>query len=225
MILRLLTEHGPWEGIKGRNQEVIRFQTTAHTLALVLGLLGTGSDHMKAYLESRGDRGRLDEIFKAGESQDFLSNQTQVFAWNGKESPMQSRRQKTGFRATTDRIQNAGIAFVPGSPHGADLSGGLLVLGYHCSLPVGQATITLKPEAAGDKHGLIPTEIFTSFDATGTEAREISIPLPATPGLARIKELVITFGPASQNQPLDLNIGALEVKPISAPSRAGNSTR
>ena len=54
LMSKLLTDHGPWEGFKGSNQEVIRFQTTAHTLALVLGLLGTGSDHMKAYLESKG---------------------------------------------------------------------------------------------------------------------------------------------------------------------------
>src|SRR5271166_6230942 len=43
LMAKLLTEHGPWEGLKGSNQEVIRFQTTAHTLALILGLLGTGS--------------------------------------------------------------------------------------------------------------------------------------------------------------------------------------
>ena len=42
-VSRLLTEHGPWEGVKGARAEVIQFQTTAHTLSLILGLLGTAS--------------------------------------------------------------------------------------------------------------------------------------------------------------------------------------
>ena len=65
VVSTLLTEHGPWEGLKGTRQEVIRFQTTAHTLALILGLLGTGSDHMKTYLDSKGLGARLDQVFTA----------------------------------------------------------------------------------------------------------------------------------------------------------------
>ena len=112
-IASLLTEHGPWEGFKGAKQEVIRFQTTAHTLSLILGLLGTGSDHMKAYLESKGLPPRLDEVFKTGEDVDLLSSGSQVFAWNGKGRSMQSRRESQVFHAQTDRVDNAGIAFVP----------------------------------------------------------------------------------------------------------------
>ena len=73
VVSKLLTEHGPWEGLKGTRQEVIRFQTTAHTLALILGLLGTGSDHMKTYLDSKGLGPRLDQVFKPGEDVDLLS--------------------------------------------------------------------------------------------------------------------------------------------------------
>jgi hypothetical protein len=214
VLSMLLTEHGPWEGLKGANQEVIRFQTTAHTLALILGLLGTGSDHMKAYLESKGLRTRLGEIFEPGEDVDLLSSGTQVFAWNGKESPIQSSREQNAFRARTDRISHAGIAFVPSSPHGANLSGGLLTLRYRSSTPLGPI-LTLKPaDTSAAVQGLIPTEVFCRFTDTGGRDQEMAIPLPATPGLASIKELVITFGPESQARPLDLSITRLRVAPI-----------
>jgi len=217
LISRLLTEHGPWEGFKGANQEVIRFQTTAHTLALILGLLGTGSDHMKAYLESKGLRPRLDEVFQPGADVDLLSSGTQVFAWNGKESPIQSSREKDAFHARTDRTNNAGIAFVPSSPRGANLSGGLLTLRYRSSKPIGRAIITLKPAGTSPTvQGLIPTDIFCHFADTGGRDHEIPIPLPATPGLTQIKEVVITFGPESQARPLDLFITHLRVAPIVA---------
>ncbi len=214
-MAKLLTEHGPWEGLKGSNQKVIRFQTTAHTLALILGLLGSGSDHMKAYLESKGFGSRLDEIFNPGEDVDLLSGGTQVFAWNGKESPIQSRREKDAFHARTDRINNAGIAFVPSSPHGANLSGGVLTLRYRSSVPIDQAIITLKPVGSSPAAaGLIPTEIFCHFANTGGRDHEILIPLPATPGLTQIKEVVITFGLESQGRPIDLSITHLRVAPI-----------
>ncbi len=215
VISTLLTEHGPWEGLKGAHQKVIRFQTTAHTLALILGLLGTGSDHMKAYLEFKGLRSRLDAIFEPGEDVDLLSSGTQVFAWNGKESQIQSSREKAAFHVRTDRISNAGIAFVPGSSGPAKLSGGLLSLHYRSSVPIDQAIITLK--AAGSDAAalaLIPTQIFCQFAKTGGQDHELRIPLPATPGLAQINEVVITFGPQSQGQPLDLSVTHLGVVPI-----------
>ena len=54
VLQQLLTDHGPWEGYNVSTREVIRFQTTAHTLGLALGLLGTTSDHMERYLAAAG---------------------------------------------------------------------------------------------------------------------------------------------------------------------------
>ena len=62
---------------------------------------------------------------------------------------------------------------------------------------------------------LIPTEIFTRFAATDGREVEVQIPLPATPGLSRIRELVITFGPETKGKPIDLTITHLAVSPIS----------
>ena len=110
---------------------------------------------------------------------------------------------------------------MPGSPlsraarHGANLSGGLLTLRYRSSVPIDQAIITLKPAGSSPAAtGLIPTEIFCHFANTGGRDHEIPIPLPATPGLTQIKEVVITFGPESQGRPIDLSITHLRVAPI-----------
>ncbi|MFO0889409.1 MAG: hypothetical protein U0790_09750 [Isosphaeraceae bacterium] len=212
-IAPLLTDHGPWEGYNTSKREVIAFQTTAHTLALALGLLHTSPDHMRRYLESKNLTGRLQEVFEAGSGADLLSESAQVFAWNGKAAPMTSRREPSGFLARTEKLSDAGIAFVPQGSQEANLSGGVLVLRYRSDSELPQANITLKPVKGPLPDGLIPTEIFTRFEGTGKDEAEIRIPLPATPGLAHIKEVVITFGQASQGRPLDLTIRSLKVQP------------
>jgi hypothetical protein len=67
IVQTLLTDHGPWEGFNVTKQQPIQLQTTTHTLSLILGLLGTASDHMKRYLDSKGLGERLAEVFKPGE--------------------------------------------------------------------------------------------------------------------------------------------------------------
>jgi hypothetical protein len=217
-VTRLFTEHGPWEGFKGSREEVIRFQTSAHTFSLILGLIGTASDHMKAYLTSKDLGSKLDEIFHPGDPVDFLSGEIRGFAWNDKDSPTRSSHEGGGFRVRSDRIGEAGIAFVSDRPHGVNLSAGLLSLHYRSSTPLEKAVITLKPmgDTAAVAH-LIPTQIFSRFAATGGKEEHIQIPLPATPGLSRARELVITFGPEVKGKPIDLAITHLAVTPMSPP--------
>jgi hypothetical protein len=96
-----------------------------------------------------------------------------------------------------------------------NLSGGLLSLRYRSAVPMKSAIITLKP--VGSTPGvdsLIPTQIFSHFAGTSGGEAEIQFPLPATPGLARTKEVVITFGPESQGRPIDLSITGLTCTPI-----------
>ena len=54
VVSQLLTDHGPWEGYNTSKKEVIRFQTTVHTLSLILGVLNTASENMARYLDSKG---------------------------------------------------------------------------------------------------------------------------------------------------------------------------
>jgi hypothetical protein len=212
-ISKLMTEHGPWEGYQMSHGSIIEFQTTAHTLSLILGLLGTSSDHMNAYLESKKLDSTLDRLFDATEREvDLLASGTQVFAWNDKRVPMQSGRLQNGFQVRARQVIDAGIAFVPGNPQGVNLSGGLLTLRYRSSTEAPRVLIALKPVES--RPGLIPTELFTRFERTGEKEKEIQIPLPSTPGLFKVKEVVITFGPDSQGRPLDLSISRMSCVPV-----------
>ena len=136
VVSKLLTDHGPWEGYNVTRQEVIQFQTTAHTLALILGLLGTGSDHMKPYLDSKGLGPRLDQVFKPGEDVDLLSGGDPGLRLERQDEPdpVQARQRRLP-RPQPIASSNAGIAFVPSGTRGVNLSGGLLSLRYRSSVP------------------------------------------------------------------------------------------
>jgi hypothetical protein len=216
VVANLLTDHGPWEGYNVTRQEPIRFQTTAHTVSLILGLLGTGSDQMGRYLDSRGLSGRVTEIFRPGEEVDLLAGGVEVFAWAPKGQVIRSTRDNGGFRVTGDQVTQVGIAFVQPGPKGVNLSGGLLSLRYRTAGPVGDrqarhpAVIDLKPPAGT---GLIPNQVFSHFADTGGREEEIQMPLPATPGLWEVKEVVLTHGPGAEGRPIDLAITRLVFTP------------
>lgn len=213
-ISRLLTDHGPWEGFNTTRQEIILFQTSAHTFSLILGLLGTASDHMKMYLDSRGLGPRLDAVFKPGAGIDMLSDRATAFAWDDKTNPVSSRRDESGFHVSSQGVANLGIAFVTNDPQGANLSGGTLALRYQSQAKSIPVIVTLKPAPRDPAvTGLIPTEIFTTLAKTDGPNGEVRIVLPATPGLSQIKEVVVTFGPASKGTPLDLTITGLKITP------------
>lgn len=213
-ISRLLTDHGPWEGFNTTRQEIILFQTSAHTFSLILGLLGTASDHMQTYLDSRGLGARLEAVFQPGAAVDMLSDRATVFAWDDKSNPVASKRDESGFHVSSPSMSNLGIAFVTKEPKGENVSGGTLALRYQSqagSIPV---VVALKPAPRDPAvTGLIPTEIFTTLAKTDGPDGEVQIVLPATPGLFQIKEVVVTFGPASKGKPLDLTITGLKITP------------
>ncbi len=97
---------------------------------------------------------------------------------------------------------------------GVNLSGGRLIIRYRASAPIEHAIITLKRIEGGP---YVPqqfaNEIHVRFDATPTGEAEISVPLPATPGLLGTKELVITFGRDNEPVSVDLTITALKFVP------------
>jgi hypothetical protein len=121
-------------------------------------------------------------------------------------------RKKDVFQVKSDRINQLGIAFVP--PKGVNLSGGLLSIRYLCSEPMDPAIVELKPPAnSSAATNLIPNELFTRFNNTNGREEEIHIPLPATPGLTQIKEVVITYG-QEKERPIDLSITQLRFTPL-----------
>jgi hypothetical protein len=210
-----LTDHGPWEGYNISTREAIPFQTTTHTLVLALGLLGTASDHMKRYLAVAGLDDALDRVFAPGPPADLLSGATQVFAWHAGQGDLRTTRTAESFRVQGDRVANLGLAFVWNRPEGVNLSGGLLCLRYRSAISLGPVVLDLKPAGPTPKaNRIIPTQIFTHLAETGDRQKELHFPLPATPGLARIKEVVLSLGPEPTGRPIDLIVTGLDSTPI-----------
>ena len=58
-----------------------------------------------------------------------------------------------------------------------------------------------------------PNQIFVRFNATKSGEGEIHVPLPATPGLARVKELVLALGNDNEAVVADLTVTALKFVP------------
>ena len=56
----------------------------------------------------------------------------------------------------------------------------------------------------------IPNELFTRFAATGGRQEEVCVPLPTTPALSAVKEVVIV---SEQKGPIDLAITRLTFTP------------
>lgn len=68
MISGLLTEHGPWEGWDTSKNQIIPYQTTVHTLSLILGGIGSAQANMRRYLEHRNLSGALEKLYEPGNS-------------------------------------------------------------------------------------------------------------------------------------------------------------
>lgn len=211
LVSTLLTDHGPWEGYNVTRREPIRFQTSAHTLALILGLLGTGPDHMNRFARRDGCEGRLDEAFRPGVGANLLAEGTQIFAWTGKGGHVQGARRGSGFHVVGNQAGLLGVAFVPSRGEGINLSGTRLILRYRSVGPMDPVHIALKPK---DAAGLIAKEIFTQFESTGGQEKEIQVVLPAMAGLARVKEVVITHERGAKSEPVDLSVTRLEFQPM-----------
>jgi len=211
VISRLQSDHGPWEGFNVAKHEPIQIQTSAHTLSLILGSLGTGSDHMKRYLDSKGLGQRLAESYPIGEKTDLLSADTRVFAWADQPTAIKSVRDAGAFHVRGDEVQRVGIAFVPNRSEGVNLSGGALTLRYRSAAAMAPVVIGLKTSSSPEPRW-IPKELMVNLAATTGQDAEIQVPLPATLGLTKIAEVVVTWQEKNP-APIDLSITALTCMP------------
>jgi hypothetical protein len=209
-ISQLFTDHGPWEGHNVTQNKAIGFQTTAHTLSLAVGLLGTGPTNMKRYADFAKLSAGLSEHFKAGAGHNFLSGDSQIFAWTAKDAQVSSVRNGGSFGVNGEKIRSLGLAFVANAPEGANLSGCRLRITYRCTTAMDAAVVTLKPVGGSVK---IPKDIVVRFVATGDHDGVIEVPLPATVGLTKIKEVVITHEQPDPS-PVCLTVTGLDFVPI-----------
>jgi len=215
-ISKLLTDHGPWEGLDTIKQQPIRIQTTAHSLSLILGFLGTGPQNMMRYLNSKGLHGRLQELYQSGAEADLLSEENRCFAWDTGSGELRAERLPGQFRVKGPGVTQVGIAFVPAQQSVLNLSNGLLRLGYRSDVDMSHATIELKPvtdEATGRTPS--PIEISIRIERTNGNERELQITLPATVGLTHIKEIVLTGEPGGSDRMVDLSITRFDFTPYS----------
>ena len=180
----------------------------------MLGFIGAGSEHMKRYLDSKNLSHRLMESYPPGDAVDLLAEDIQVFAWSDQKAGVKSNREKSAFFVKGDRVARLGIAFVTPRPEGLNLSGGAMTIGYRSTQPLDFATIAFKPANPNSSNNpaLIAKELFTRLSVAAASPSELSVILPATPGLTNIKEVVITHEPNTA-QPVDLMIERFTVKP------------
>ncbi|MGA2281756.1 MAG: hypothetical protein ABSG80_15810 [Verrucomicrobiota bacterium] len=213
-ISRLFTKHGPWEGYDTARGVVIKHQTTAHTLALILGGIGSAPDNMRRYLEFKGLNDSLLAWYSPGEAVDFLSPETKIIPWTSDSSPIHFSRNGNSFRIENRPLRNGRVTLTVPQAEGVNLADGELLIHYRASVPIEHAVITLTRVQGGPyAEPQFPTRIFVRFSATESGAGEIHVPLPATPGLARTKELVLALGKDSEAVAADLTITTLKFVP------------
>jgi hypothetical protein len=203
-VRRLFTDHGPWEGFNTTQNKVIEFQTSAHTLALILGGIGSSEENMQRYLTWQG----ITSLAKVqgGESApfNFFSERVQWISWSPTGDSIEALRWRNGYRLRADAVRNGAVTVKPAKP--VSLSNGVLLIRYRAAKPLNTViTLTGGPTA-------FQNEIFARFDATGAE-KEIRVPMPGTPGLESVSELVIRFGDERNPVPVDLTFSGFEFVP------------
>jgi hypothetical protein len=213
-IQKLFTDHGPWEGYKTTEQKVIKFQTSAHTMSLILGGIGSGNANMSRYLKHHGLEGKLEAFNNPGEAINLLDKSVDWIAWTPGGDQLLPQRDGNSFQIRGEKVRAGGITVVIPREKGVSLSNGILKIRYRATDPVNQAIITLKrAPGVAIKPMAFENEIYTRFDVALGHENTIEIPMPATPGLENIKELILSYGDRRVPVPVDLTITGFEFIP------------
>lgn len=211
LIAQLFTDHGPWEGWDRGTQRVIPYQTTAHTLSLILGGINAAQDNMRRYLADRGLADRLELLYPAGDRASLLAPEVQMTPWTADGSPIELVCLPGGCRLQAELHAVGGVRFaLPGG--GLSLSNGRLVLRYRSASGLEDVRIAFD-RVEGDPlpPPAIPVEVFLRMDSS--EAGEIEVVLPATPALTGIGAVSLSFLPSGQGTAVDLWITGFDFIP------------
>ena len=213
MISGLFTSHGPWEGWNTSSNKIIPYQTTVHTLSLILGGIGSAHENMHRYLEQRSLSGPLEKLYEPGDRVNLLDAGNRVIPWASDQSRFEFTRKRGSCRFASHLAGIGGMTFIVPEDRTVSLSNGRLVLRYRLEGQVVDARISFK-RATDDPlpAPAIPVEIFTPFKHTKEE--EMEIVLPATPALIGIKEIALAFGKSGKQTPVDLSITTFEFIPF-----------
>lgn len=194
-ISRLFTPHGPWEGYNTSANEIIRYQTTVHTLSLILWGIGSAHENMDRYLRLKNLSGPLEELYRPGHKVNLLSIRNQVIPLAVDQSLIQFSREKGSCRFKSQSAGLCGMTFIVPEDRGISLSNGRLLIRYRSKGQVEHSFVSFKKAKGDPSPGLpISIEIVTRFHKTKGEEKEIEIVLPATPALTGIKEITLVYG-------------------------------
>ncbi len=210
-ITPILTEHGPWEGFNTTQNQVITFQTTAHTLALTLGLIGHASADMARYLAAHNLTTTLNRNFQSATAAvNLLTPASTAFAWTAKGQTIESDHVGPIFQVRGAGLKEFGLAFVPPNQQPVNLAGLVMTIQYRASGPaLGPALIALKSKPGAPDPALIPQVIHLDLADTGNQEMTVRVALPATPGLTSIREVVLTHGPDAEGRLVALTVTGL----------------
>ena len=212
-ISGLFTTHGPWEGWNTATGSVISFQTTVHTLSLILGGINSAQENMHRYLKDKQLYGQLEELYKPGEPVNLLAAENQIVAWTSDQSRFEFSRETGACRFSSHLNGGGGVAFIAPEGRTLILSNGRLVMRLRSESTVKDAIITFK-RAKDDPlpPPILPIELFLRIKQTPEDT--IEIVLPPTPALSGIKEVSVAFGKTGEQMPVDVSISAFEFIPF-----------
>ena len=110
MISGLFTEHGPWEGWNTAGNEIIPYQTTVHTLSLILGGIGSAQENMQRYLEHRNLSWALERLYEPGDRVNLLTAGNRFIAPSDRTIRLSNGRLVLRYRSQA-QVENARISF------------------------------------------------------------------------------------------------------------------
>ena len=169
---------------------------------------------MRRYLEFKGLNDNLHAWYAPGNAVDFLSQETLIVPWTSDGGPINFSRDENSFHVEGRPLRNGRVTLTVPQAEGVNLANGELIIRYRASVPIEHAVITLaRAEGGPYAEPQFPNRIFVRFNATESGEKEIHVPLPATPGLARTKGLVLALGKDNEAVVANLMITALKFVP------------
>lgn len=189
-ISLLLTDHGPWEGFNILHSRLIQFQTTPHTLALLLAGIGKSKEHMQRYLKYKNLQGQIKELYEEGNGINLL--ETKTVTWSADGSPVLFQLENNSALLKASLKDFGGVSFlVPNS--GANISGTHLKIKYKSKFSHAAKLSFKHFNKRKNVSVFSPIEIFVNIKG-GDQVEELIITLPSTPALRNMTEVAFVLG-------------------------------
>ncbi|MBF0218559.1 MAG: hypothetical protein HQL49_03385 [Gammaproteobacteria bacterium] len=213
VIDQLFTTHGPWEGWDSEAKTVIPYQTTAHTLSLILGGINSAQENMQRYLQAQQLLAKLALIYPEGDRVNLLAAEHQIVTWSSDNSSIDFSRQPDELRFASPLTADGGVSFIFPEDQVMSFSNGRLQLRYRGATAISQAFITFK-RAKNDPlpPPAFPVEI--AINLSPSEAGVIEVVLPATPALTGIAEVALLLQGGAAAAAVDLTLSEFRFTPF-----------